>query len=301
MALAVQYKIRRKLMAQIITNQASLNYQYNGQTASALSNIASATLEDALGAEKVSVESVYRYGDELTYSVNFTNSSGTALTNVTVTDDLGSYTVGANTLTPLTFVPPALLFIDGTSAGNITPTVNANSIVFTIPTLASGARAQILYKAVANTSAPLATNSFITNTATVAANGITESVTADSTVTVDNYADVTITKAMTPSSVVSGDVITYTFVINNYGNAEATNIVLSDSFNPAPDNITVSVNGTVVPATDYTYTGGVLTLPSGTTGYTLSLPPATITQDSATGAVSVTPSSITVTVTGTIV
>ncbi len=285
-------------MAQIITNQASLNYQYNGQTASVLSNIATATLAEALSVEKVSLEDVYRFGDELTYSVSVLNGSGSALTGVTVTDDLGTYTPGTFGITPLTFVAPAILFVDGVYSGNITPTVEANRIVFTIPTLAAGSRAQILYKAAVNGNALLANGSVITNTATVLANGITAPVSDSDIVTVDNYADVTITKTMTPSSVVEGEALTYTFVINNYGNAAATNIVLTDAFEPAPENITVQVNGATVPATDYTYEGGVLTLPAAGSATELSLPAATITQDIATGNVIVTPSSLTVTVTG---
>lgn len=285
-------------MAQIITNQASLNYQYNGQTASVLSNIATATLAEALSVEKVSVENVYRFGDELTYSVSVLNGSGSALTGVTVTDDLGTYTPGTFGITPLTFVAPAILFVDGVYAGNITPAVEANRIVFTIPTLAAGSRAQILYKAAVNGNAPLALGSEITNTATVLANGITAPVSDSNTVTVDNYADVTITKTMTPSSVVDGEALTYTFVINNYGNTEATSIVLTDAFDPAPENITVQINGVTVPATDYTYVGGVLTLPAAGSATELSLPAAMITQDIATGNVIVTPSSLTVTVTG---
>ena len=285
-------------MAQIITNQASLNYQYNGQTASTVSNIATATLNEPLEVEKVSIEDVYRFGDEITYSVSFSNSGGAALTGVTVSDDLGRYNVGASQRVPLTYVGPSILFVDGVCAGNITPTVNANGITFTIPTLASGSRAQILYKAAVNAEAPLSTGSEITNTATVLAAGITTPVSDSNTVRVDDYADVTITKSMSPSNVVDGDALTYTFVINNYGNADATNIVLTDAFDPAPESITVQVNGVTLPATDYTYEGGVLTLPSASSSYELSLPAATITQDPVSGEVRVTPSSLTVTVTG---
>lgn len=285
-------------MAQIITNQASLNYRYNGQSASVLSNIATATLAEALSVEKVSIENVYRLGDTVTYSVSFENGSGAALTGVTVTDNLGSYEFGTFTVTPLTFVAPAILLVDGVFVGDIAATVAENSVSFTLPTLASGSRAQILYRALVNDNAPLAEGSTITNTASVTAGGITVPVSDTNTVTVDNYADVTVTKSMTPSSVVEGEALTYTFVINNYGNSEATDIVLTDAFDPAPENITVQVNGVSVPATDYTYEGGVLTLPAATSQYALSLPAATITQDITTGNVVVTPSSLTVTVTG---
>lgn len=297
-----QIKVGDLLMAQIITNQASLNYQYNGQTGSAVSNIATAILTEALSVEKVSIEDVYRFGEALTYSVSVFNSSSSTLTNVVVTDNLGSYNVGGNTVTPLTYVGDAILFVNGVFAGDITPTsVGENAVTFTLPTLAPNSRAQILYKAVVNSSAPLAEGGTITNVVSVFGAGTSvPPVTDSNTVTVDNYADVTITKNMTPSSVSDGEALTYTFVISNYGNTEATDIVLTDAFDPAPENIVVQVDGETLAASDYSYVGGVLTLPAAGSAYSLSLPAATITQDPATGEVSVVPSSLTVTVVGTI-
>ena len=226
-------------MAQIITNQASLNYQYNGQTGSAISNIATATLTEALSVEKVSVEGVYRFGETLTYSASVFNSSSQTLTNVVITDDLGSYLVGGNTVTPLSYAGDAILFVNGVFVSSITPTtVGANSVTFTLPTLAPNSRAQILYKVVVNSYAPLAEGSTITNIISVLATGTTTPpATDDNTVIVDNYADVSIMKTMTPSSVADGETLTYSFLISNYGNTAATNIVLTDAFDPAPENI----------------------------------------------------------------
>ena len=152
-----------------------------------------------------------------------------------------------------------------------------------------------MYKVTPNAFAPLTEDAFITNTVTADADGITESVTDSLTVTAADYADVNILKSMNTD----GTTITYTFDITNSGNAPAEDIVLTDAFDPAPTSITVSVNGTVLPASDYTYTGGVLTLPSGT-GTPISLPAAAITTDPVTGEVTVTPSSLTVTVIGTL-
>ena len=287
-------------MAQIITNQASIAYRYNNQSASAVSNVASAVLNDTLGVEKVSLENVYRLGDEITYVITITNDGGSALTNVSVTDDLGTYTVGTQTVTPLTYTGPAILFIDGVYNGNITPTVGADGINFNVVALSAGSVAQIIYKAAVNNFAPLDTGAQVTNIVTVTANSINAPVSDSNTITVGNYADVTITKSMTPSDIVDGDVLTYTFVINNYGNTEATDIVLTDTFDPAPENITVQINGVAAPATDYSYVNGVLTLPTAPGATELSLPSATITQNPTTGEVTVTPSSLTVTVTGAI-
>lgn len=287
-------------MAQIITNQASIAYKYNNQSATAVSNIASAVLNDTLGVEKVSLENVYRLGDEITYVITVTNDGSSALTNVSVTDDLGAYTVGTQTVTPLAYTGPAILFIDGVYNGNITPAVAADGISFNIAALSAGSVAQIIYKATVNNFAPLGAGAQVTNTVTVTANGINAPVSDSNTITVGDYADVTVTKSMTPSDIVDGDVLTYTFVINNYGNTEATDIVLTDAFDPAPENITVQINGAAVPATDYSYVNGVLTLPTTPGSTELSLPPATIMQDPVTGEVTVTPSSLTVTVIGAI-
>lgn len=285
-------------MAQIITNQASIAYRYNNQSASAVSNIASAVLNDTLSVEKVSLESTYRPGEEITYVITVTNGGSSALAGVSVTDDLGAYTVGGQTVTPLTYTGPAIFFIDGVYNGNVTPTVTADGISFGPTTLGAGAVAQVIYKATVNNFAPITEGGEITNTVTATAAGNNTPISDSNTITADSFADVTITKTMAPSDVSEGDALTYTFVISNYGNAEATDIVLTDAFDPAPQNITVQVNGTVVPATDYEYANGVLTLPTTPGATELSLPPATITQDPATGEVIVTPSTLTVTVTG---
>ncbi len=282
-------------MPQIITNQASIRYRYGETDATALSNIATASLAQPLRVDKSSLESVYRAGDELTYILTVTNGGTTALTNETLQDTLGTFTAGTEQITPLAFVPDALLFIDGANNGVITPAITDNSITFTIPSLPGQSSALIVYKVTPTGFAPLAEDAQITNTVTASADGIAESVTDSLTVTADSYADVNIFKSMTTD----GDTITYTFDITNSGNAPAEDIILTDAFDPAPASITVSVNGTVFPATDYTYTGGVLTLPN-TTGDALTLPPATITTDPVTGEVTLTPSSLTITVVGTL-
>jgi hypothetical protein len=40
-------------MAQIITNQASLNFQYNGQSGTAVSNLATAVIDDPFTVDKI--------------------------------------------------------------------------------------------------------------------------------------------------------------------------------------------------------------------------------------------------------
>ena len=286
-------------MAQI-TNQANLTFRYGNATGNAVSNIATATFLDPLSVEKTSVDETYRADDRLTYVLSVQNNGNATITGINLVDDLGTYTLpGGTTVTPLTYGDAAALYINGVYVSPITGTETLNSVTFTIPSLAPGANALVVYQVVINEYAPLSTGSTVVNTVTVTSPSVGIPLTDTNTVTVEDYADIGIQKDMSPDPVSDGDLLTYTFTISNAGNTPATGVVLTDAFNPAPSNITVTVGGLPVPATDYTYENGLLTLPTGT-NYQMTGPAATITQDPATGVVTVNPGTLLITVTGTI-
>ena len=282
-----------------ITNQANVAFNYGNVAGSATSNIATTTLLDPLAAEKRSVGATYRAGERITYTVSVVNNGNTTLQNVTITDNLGAYAAGTQIYTPLTYAGDAVLYVNGAYVSAIEGTIGENGVVFVIPTLAPGANALVVYPADVNSFAPLTEGSAIVNTATVTAQGITTPVSATNTITVEDYANITIVKEMSPDPVSDGDVLTYTFTIRNFGNTPATDVVLTDNFGPAPASITVTVGGEIVPATDYTYENGLLTLPTGEE-LSMTVPAATVTQDPATGEVTVTPGTLVITVSGTI-
>ena len=202
-------------------------------------------------------------------------------------------------MTPLTFDNEAALYIDGVFSSEIPGTETLASVTFRIPSLAPGSNALVVYHATVNEYAPLTPDATVTNTVNVTAPSVTAPISDANTITVENYAEIVILKEMSPDPVSDGDLLTYTFTISNTGNIPATDVILTDAFNPAPENITVTVNGQTVAATDYTYENGLLTLPTGN-NYEMTVPAATVTQDPVTGINTVTPGTLLITVTGTI-
>ena len=284
-------------MATII-NQASLSYTYGATTANVLSNPAVTVINAPLSLEKRVLEDAYRLDDELTFILSLTNEGETTLSDIEITDNLGAFTPAgaAANVVPLTYAGPAELFLDGVFSEALTPQLTDAGVVFTIPGIPAGSNALLLYKARVNEYAPLDAGSEITNTVSV---DTSEPLSASATVPVDSYADVTIEKEMSPNPIADGGLLTVTFTIDNRGNAEATDLMLTDAFPVSLENVAVTVNG--APVTDFTFENNTLTLPAaGSVKTTLAVPAATFTRSTQTGAVTVDPGVLTVVVTGTI-
>ena len=279
-------------------NQATLSYLGRD----VVSNITTGEITEALTATKTAVTDTYGAGDEITYVVSLVNTGVTSLDGLTLTDDLGAYESGMQTLVPLTYVDGSLLyFINGILQP--TPTVTAgDTLTVTGVSVPASGNTAIVYQARVNAFAPLSDGSTVTNEVTVSGASLTAPVTADETVAVRSEASLSITKSLTPTSVTNNGRITYTFVLQNTGNREVVatdDALVTDTFDPTLSGLAVSFNGmTWTEGTYYTYdetTGAFATLPGQIT-----IPAATYTQDPATGAWSVTPGVSVVTVSGNI-
>ena len=131
--------------------------------------------------------------------------------------------------------------------------------------------------------------------------GLTTPLTATAQITAEAAPQLSLVKAVNPTSVVENEPVTYTFTIQNTGTAAATaadNLVISDTFNPILNITAVTLDGTALaPTTGYTYntTSGAFATVDGQ----ITVPAATYARDAATGAWVVTPGTATLTVTGT--
>ena len=282
----------------IFSNQATLTY--NGNTTN--SNIAYGEILDVLAATKTAVEDNYIPGEVVTYVVTLRNTGSTALTGVTITDDLGGYAFEDATVYPLTYeAGSATLFVNGVPQSD--PAVTAGPpLVVSDLTIPAGGNLALVYQARANAFADPAAGSTIVNTVTVTGDGISTPITATETVTVATAPNLTISKSISPAQVVDNDRVTYTFVIQNTGSEAVLatdNAAITDVFDPILTDLTVTFEGsTWTEGVQYTYdetTGLFTTLPGA-----LPVPAATYTRDPNTGAYVLTPGTVTLTVIGTI-
>lgn len=282
----------------IFSNQATLTY--NGSSTN--SNIAYGEILDVLAATKTAIEGSYTTGQLVTYAVTLRNTGTSALTGLTVADDLGGYIFNGTTVYPLTYEDgSAALFANGVPQA--APTVAAGPpLVFSGIVVPAGGDVVLVYQARANAYASPTADGSIVNLVTVTGDGLSAPVTATETVTAATAPALTISKSITPAQVVDNERVTYTFVIQNSGNQPVVatdNAAITDTFNPILTALAVTFDGTPwTQGVQYNYneaTGIFATVPGQ-----ILVPAATYTQDPVTGAYTVSPGIATLAVTGTI-
>ncbi len=268
------------------------------------SNTVTGEIVEVLSAAKNAVDGSFAAGEDMTFVVSLVNSGTAPFTGLTVTDDLGAYTVGTTptTVVPLTYIDnSATVYVNGVLAAAPTVT-DTDPLTVTGLNVPAGGNTILIYRARVNEFAPLGAGATINNTAAVTGGGLTAPLTADATVTATAAPYLAITKALTPTTVPENGQITYSFVIQNLGNTAAEvgdNVSVTDTFDPILDITAVTLDGTPLTlTTDYTYDAGIgvfTTVPGRIT-----VPAATYEQDDVTGEWVTTPGSVTLTVTGTV-
>lgn len=276
----------------IFYNQATLIH--NGQITN--SNTTSADIQNALAITKTAIIGEYSENGNLAYILTVTNNRLTPVTNATLTDDLGAYVYGAGSLTPLEYVTDSLLyFVDGAPSLGASASVVGNILEISGINVPAGSNAQLIYTVQTNEFAPLEIGSQITNTAALG------ELTATETVSVKEESRLTITKCVNPDSVSATGELTYTFILQNTGNAPAVatdDVRIVDTFDPALNITDVIFNADVwVEDTNYTY--DQLSGEFATLAGQITVPAATFAR-SETGAIITTPGVSILTVRGTV-
>ncbi len=258
----------------IFTNQATLTY--TGGTVN--SNVVTGEIQEVVSVSKTAVTDTYTPGGSIVYVVSIVNTGDTPV-GVTVSDDLGGYEFEGGTVYPLSYVEGSLVYlVDGSVEP--APDVEAGPpLVISNIEVPAQANVVLIYETLVTAFAPLGPDAEITNTVTVTGPCIPAALTASATVPMEMDPLLFITKSLNPETVTGCSELTYTFTIQNSGSeaGEDANIVVSDTFDPILTDITVTLNGQVLPASDYSYdeTTGEFATNSGR----ITVPCATFTQN----------------------
>lgn len=223
----------------IITNSASLTFN-NERTASSNEVDTEVRESQSVAIVKDALLTNYVPGEPVGYVITVTNTGTGNLTDITVSDNLGSET----TAKLLSYVDNSIVARQGATALSPSVTRTADSLVISnLGTLAAGQSITIALSLLPSA----AQAEEITNTATVkATTPLATTVTASDTATITPAQQelVTLLKAA-PSTVASGGVLPYTLIAQNEGTVAAENIVFTDTL-PTGYTVTgieLTVNG----------------------------------------------------------
>ncbi|MDA1801059.1 DUF7507 domain-containing protein [Bacillus cereus group sp. BY6-1LC] len=197
-----------------------------------VSNSVSTTINSAILTTKKSVDkSIISVGDTITYTTTITNTGNTTATNITFTS-----AIPANT----TFIPNSVK-INGVQQSGAQPALGV-----TIPNIAPGETVTVTFQANVLSIPPSSSimgNDTILYSYTVdpSAAPITTSTSTNIVTNPVLDAMITMVKSVDQTIVTLGDTITYTTLLTNIGNTNATNITFTDLIPNGTTFITDSV------------------------------------------------------------
>lgn len=271
-------------MAKTINNSANITYRYGTLTDSVNSNVVTTLLNENYGldAEKTTHNLNWRPSENLTFVIRVENTGTEPLFAVSIQDNLGG-----DTTRLLNYIAGSARMLRNDVLTGITPTSVAPFTVVIPDTLQPGEVVVISYVAKVIGDIDSDTTE-ITNTATIVGH---ETSVSGPTVTVDpspsvtipkaDYADVRIEKTVDKEQISVGEKLTYKFQLENYGNTEATNVVVEDNLPEefVVESIVAETNGvqTIFEEADYSLDAdNKLILPTSVTK-TISVPAASTT------------------------
>jgi uncharacterized repeat protein (TIGR01451 family) len=272
---------------------------YNGLTA--ISNLVTGEIVDSLQMMKTAVAESYTPGGSITYAVSVVNVGGADYSGLTLSDDLGAYAYDTRSVVPLDYQAGSLQYYVNGALQPAPAVVAGPPLSVTGITVPAGGNAMILYTVRANEYAPPCSEGNVQNTATLTGAALPDALTATAEILPECAPELSIAKAITPAAVRQSGEISYTFVITNNGAKaaeEADNVTVIDNFTPVLSGLTVTLNGSALSLTQYTYdsTTGVFATKPGV----ITVPAAAFTQDPVSGLWTRSPGVATLTVSGTI-
>lgn len=234
-----------------ISNSATADYTFtadpnnpDGESGAAASGTVTTPVNTAaLNMIKTSDKTYVQPGDVITYTITLQNTGNVAANNVVITDNVPAGT---------TFIPGSV-----TGATGAPPTLNVASIP-------AGGNAVVTFKVTVNDGVLDPISNTATSTFTFTADptnpdGASGTSSSDPSETQVSYASLTSTKSVSPAFADKDDVLTYTILLQNTGNAIANNVVITD---PVPTGTTF-VPGSVTGATGTPPTLNVAFIPAG--------------------------------------
>ncbi|MBQ7573630.1 MAG: hypothetical protein IJT23_05170 [Clostridia bacterium] len=282
-------------MATPFTNQATLFY--NGNVIN--SNITTGQIVDTVAMEKIALTDTYRQNGKITYVVTIANTGTSDLTDLILSDNLGEYTIGEESYTPLTYVDGSILyFVNGVIQSAPVVTAPLSITGFSVP---ANGNVTIMYETVANGYAPVGPDASITNTVSLSSEQKAYIATATETVELVQDAELSIMKSLSPENVEENGTLTYTFRIENRGTKPielSDDVTVRDIFTPVLNNMSVTFNQAEwIEGVNYTY--DELTGEFVSNANQITVPGATYSQD-VTRMWTVTPGVSTLVISGTI-